>query len=528
MIKIPKNRVAYFTLAIIILIGFSIRVYTFSQLTTPNEFTFSADPAHYYQLAVDIYEGRGPGVNAITQFWYRVPFGYPDTVWEPLFSFIISFFFMFLGKTIMSAKIMVLLFSLASIVLVYLAGRTIYNEKTGLIAAFLFAIQPKHAIYSIAILKDNVFVFFFMASFLLLYLAFKYDKLRYWALLGVFIGLTFLTRYMGGVLVLTLLILAFARRKNISLTYVGISVLCIIAVILPWGIYTNSFFDQPFFSVTKYYSYSDTGWVGMSYENSAPSIGNYINKNSVADILSVRLMMIPMALYAIPVWFTPIIFLLVIYIFLVKNDDYLYNLKVYFFVMIVLYFIQFSSENMLNERVFFALVYISLIPIAYSIPEVSAKLSGMVKNRVEKKHMTVLILFLIALSSIFMLQWNMDKIHGYEIVEKKQAAFKEFGDWSKSNIDENSIIMTTLPLDIHYYTGKRTVMDPYNYAISIDEENKLRYENRSLDEIENYNVTHVLINGDNDDYLFGFKGLNLKLVYEDSSDKLYLYEVPRT
>jgi hypothetical protein len=52
MIKFFNNHRIVLMLIFILAIGLGLRIYTFSQLTTNNKFTFSTDPLHYYQQAI--------------------------------------------------------------------------------------------------------------------------------------------------------------------------------------------------------------------------------------------------------------------------------------------------------------------------------------------------------------------------------------------------------------------------------------------------------------------------------------------
>ena len=507
---------------LILLLGIALRLYTFTQISSTDKFTWiGGDEATYYELASNIHEGRGPVIDYVFQFWNRHDFGENEGLWEPFFPFTLAYFFYIFGHSLLAAKIVVLLISIATLVLIYFIGKAVYNEISGLIAMFLLAIQPKHIEYSATLFKDNLYAFLFLLAFFLMILAFKKNKLYLWILLGIALALTFLTRYFAAVLILTFVVLLIIYRKRVNWKFVGFETLVFIVVLLPWAIYTYNTHGMPFFSITRHYPYSASGWEGMSYQAEAPTLKGYLEENSAADIIKTRLTLFPLTIYNLPIWMTPLVFLLFILVFALK-DSYARAIKWYFFLLLAFYLIQFANVGQFNERAFLTLIYASLVPIGYiisKVPEMSRKF----KLKVDRKIILSVLLVLILISSLTLLQWKLNDIKSYKMQER-QEALARLGAWVKANTTDTAVIMTILPPDVHYYTDRRTVMDPYNFAASLG-----IYldppENRNKNETIKYGVTHFLIHTSNKTAIEGYLALSYRPVYADEEAELYLYKI---
>lgn len=508
-------------LGAILLLGIVLRVHAFTQITTIDSFTWiGGDSFHYYHVASNILEGKGPVIDFILQFWRESSFGENDSLWAPLIPYAMAGAFFLFGQSILVGKLVIFFASLASILVVYFIGKNVYNQNAGFIASFLLCIHPKHVEYSVSILKDNLYFLLFLLAFWFLFLAVKENKLIQWSLFGLFVSLSFLARYMTAILLVTALFVVILKRKDINWKYLLVGLLVFFIVLAPWGMYTYTHFGQPFFSVTKYYTYSTTGWEGMSFESEAPQISDYLQENSFLDIILIKLKLIPLTAYLLPILFNPLIFLFAIPIFLLR-DSFSRNLKLYFLLLMCVYFVQFSSQVSFGERVFFALIYTSLIPIGFII----SKIPDFVKKnkiKVNPSKVLAVILIILTLSSFVLLQWKLEDLKSYKMQET-QEAFGKLGDFVKNNVAEDAIIMTILPADINYFTHRNTVMDPYNFARS-KEYDVSKYSERSKEEIKNYGVTHVLIHSKDKEAKKGFRGLNLRLIYSDKEGELFLHE----
>jgi len=150
-------------------------------LTGP--FDLSPDEAHYWEWSRHLdwsYYSKGPVIA------YLIYLG------TSLF-----------GDTELGVRIFAVVLSASSSFLLYLMGKELYDEKTGLASAMLLQIVPLYSVYGILFTIDSPFMFFWILSLYLFHrliqrhlhqdrkILFDY----YWLLLGVSIGLGLLTKY---------------------------------------------------------------------------------------------------------------------------------------------------------------------------------------------------------------------------------------------------------------------------------------------------------------------------------------------
>lgn len=123
--------------------------------------------------------------------------------------------------------------------MLYQSGRIAGHEKIGLIAAYLYAINPNALIWSMQILTETLFCFLITASFMLLIGAIQHQARIRFTASGVLLGLATLTRPIGIYLLpLWLLIMVIALiRKGELRDYVGgllFFLIATLAIIFPW------------------------------------------------------------------------------------------------------------------------------------------------------------------------------------------------------------------------------------------------------------------------------------------------------
>lgn len=97
-------------------------------------------------------------------------------------------------------------FGAASIYLLYLIGKKLFNKNVGLIGALVLAVAPMHVRDSHYITTDIPFLFFVLLSFFCMVNLFQKSKLRWYILSGFFIGVSSTIRYYP----IALLVLPFA------------------------------------------------------------------------------------------------------------------------------------------------------------------------------------------------------------------------------------------------------------------------------------------------------------------------------
>jgi undecaprenyl-diphosphatase len=150
-------------------------------LTGP--FDLSPDEAHYWEWSRHLdwsYYSKGPMIA------YLIYLG------TSLF-----------GDTVLGVRIFAVVLSAASSLLLYLMGKELYDEKTGLASALLIQIVPLYSVFGILFTIDSPFMFFWILSLYLFHRLIQRQLHQdrkilsdyYWLLLGVSVGLGLLTKY---------------------------------------------------------------------------------------------------------------------------------------------------------------------------------------------------------------------------------------------------------------------------------------------------------------------------------------------
>jgi 4-amino-4-deoxy-L-arabinose transferase-like glycosyltransferase len=150
-----------------------------------------------------------------------------------IFPFLLSLGFRLTFSDLLG-RLLVVAFGIGTIYMTYHTGGLLYNRRVGLFAALLLALMPYHIIVTRQVLLDGPMVFFVTLT---LYTVARYALTQHgpwlWAA-GVAMGLTFLTKETGIVLLGGIYIfLALSPAIKVRLRDLLISVACMVLVIAP-------------------------------------------------------------------------------------------------------------------------------------------------------------------------------------------------------------------------------------------------------------------------------------------------------
>ncbi len=101
-------------------------------------------------------------------------------------------------------RLVTLIFSLGTILIVYLIGKKMYNPRVGLIASLFLIFSPEHNKYSHYLMPDSPMLFFLVSSFLFIWLIYVKGERKHYILAGLLAGLAMATKYGGQMLFLPL------------------------------------------------------------------------------------------------------------------------------------------------------------------------------------------------------------------------------------------------------------------------------------------------------------------------------------
>lgn len=108
-------------------------------------------------------------------------------------------------------RVMTALFSAATAVFVYLAGKTLFSERAGIVSAALFSVHPFSVGMSHFIMGDTAMVFFAVIAFYFFSLCFLKQRAFLFLLGGLFVGFSAACKYNGGFMAIPGLFLLFIR-----------------------------------------------------------------------------------------------------------------------------------------------------------------------------------------------------------------------------------------------------------------------------------------------------------------------------
>lgn len=179
-------------------------------------------------------------------------------LWEPsrplIWSFFLGLFWKLGLNVILFGRLLTSIFSIGCIYLVYLIGKDTFNEKTALIASLLLAFLPTFFNHNDSLLTAIPSTFFALLG---IYLFFK-DKI---ILSGVFLGISFLTRFYQGLVLLPLFLLPLFFKKDIKFKKILILLIPFLLTITPYLILNQLLYNNfiyPF--LLQLFLSKESGW----------------------------------------------------------------------------------------------------------------------------------------------------------------------------------------------------------------------------------------------------------------------------
>jgi 4-amino-4-deoxy-L-arabinose transferase-like glycosyltransferase len=253
---IEKSRTSTFAMLLFIfLLGFFLRITIFPEITFAI-----GDPPNYLNLAKNLASGKGYTSDFVYIFWspFMKEVPHPETFKPPLFPLLIALSNIVTGFDFFTcAKGISLLFGLATILLTFILGQKI-NEGLGILSSYFVAIHPMAVNFSALAYTEATFTFIVVVFFFLLFYLKKrseFANLKIWWVLGMVVGLSYLTRFSLGLILLPIPILYFAfgfvyqkPKVKIVCTCISIYFFSFIISILPFLLWRQIEFGNFFYS----------------------------------------------------------------------------------------------------------------------------------------------------------------------------------------------------------------------------------------------------------------------------------------
>lgn len=179
------KRPSIIILAVILLVAAFLRLYKVS-----DYMTFLGDEGRDVLVVKGILEGN------LTLLGPRASAG--DFFTGPIYYYMMTPFLWLWQYDPVGPAIMVGLFGVATVFLVYLVGKQFFNEKTGLIAAALYAVSPLVLTYSRSSWNPNTLPFFALLTLFVLYKAVTTVRSwKYFILTGFLLGICVQLHYIS-------------------------------------------------------------------------------------------------------------------------------------------------------------------------------------------------------------------------------------------------------------------------------------------------------------------------------------------
>ena len=160
-----------------------------------------------------------------------------NTFYPPLFGSITMVFFNVFGVSLVSGRLVSVVFSVLSLWVVFELAYSMYGGKAGLISAVLLGIMPGYFWLSCTALLDIMLVFFFTVSLLFFFRWLNNHQNKMLVLSGLALGFGFLAKYqmlaVGAVMIVSLLILGWGQLKRLFSKFTLLIITAMI-VIIPW------------------------------------------------------------------------------------------------------------------------------------------------------------------------------------------------------------------------------------------------------------------------------------------------------
>jgi len=194
-------------------------------LTLKNHFYFD-DEYEYFKMVKNFLSGKGIIVGEALKSFR-----------PPLYPLFLSLFYGF-GCSLIAIRIIQAIISSFTVLLIYITGKKIFDEKVGFISAIISVIYPFFIFYTGFFLTETLFIFLIVVTIYFYILTLKSDKykIKYLIQCGIYTGLGSLCRpTMEPFFLIFLLFLLMAKEEfKVKIKKVLITSLFFILTLSPW------------------------------------------------------------------------------------------------------------------------------------------------------------------------------------------------------------------------------------------------------------------------------------------------------
>jgi len=328
--------------------------------------------------------------------------GYPGDV-PPILPLFLALFIGIFGEK--GIYLVVPVFSVIHVILCFLILEKRVSSGLAFLGSLYVFFTPIIFYDSINVIREIPLVTFVMASYLVF--LWKDDSYKKHALLGVLIGISFLTKSVG-ILYTFPIILYYLIKMNKK---VAVNILCTVLIVLPWAIWSYTHFQTPFVSHSAYL-----------LPQMGSNIISFFTRTLPIFFLGSFLPILPLSILGIK-----------------KSEKTLLLLGFFVFLSAFLWPVQ-EARYLLAG--YFLLVYFALLYLKDK------------RKNIAVAFMVIAVLFQFG-ATVSVLQTS---VVSYGLLD-------EAGHWLRDNTDENSTVMTQSFRQIHFFSHRNIYQIPQDPSL---------------------------------------------------------------
>ncbi len=188
-------------------------------------------------------------------YWVENPYfpnGPKFYAWRsPGFPLFLALIYKIFGHSYLAAKIGLAILSSFTVVLIYLLGKILVDEKTGFWASLIYSIYPASIFWTGYLAPVTLEILIMVCFVLFFYMGEKTKNYKFFIISGIFLGFGILTRSLFAVFLPFLFIYILIKQKKNFLKILIPLFLSYFLVILPWGVRNYKIFHKFFISSTE-------------------------------------------------------------------------------------------------------------------------------------------------------------------------------------------------------------------------------------------------------------------------------------
>ncbi|MDP8253734.1 MAG: glycosyltransferase family 39 protein [Candidatus Kaelpia aquatica] len=418
----------------------------------------SFDSPRYITTADSIASGNG--YRAISEIDNN-PVFYNNYIFPYILAPLIRIF----GLNPYPLKILILIFSLLSILLFFSLTLKLFSKKEALLLSISLMSMPIFIRFSNKVLTEAPFMLFLLLSLWLLHRYFQKDKKIYLGLLLVTTYFLIFTRTIGSLMLIPLFIYSCTKRDR-SL-FMMTAILAIITILTMHVIQSRTAPENYLYHI-KYLLYKDAFTPEQGYIDIGCLIIRAVN-NIKFYFLNIpketfNLPSFGISLYAALFWT-----LLCLGMYNIRPNFY----KTIFFVFFTTYISFFIIWPWQNTRFIYPILFIMLIYLYCGFKSLIIGTPSAIKRII---YLTVIISILYSGLKELLLEITVNRIHPAEVNELVQLS-----SWIKDNLPQEPVILSKNTALIYMLSSKKGTYTPYSYDME-----------KITAHIEKKGVTHIL------------------------------------